>query len=213
MRASVSSSSLVPSRPKNLMPLSWYGLCDAETTAARSKPRRRASTAAPGVGSTPPNTASPPAAVMPAARAASNIWPDSRVSRTISTCGADDCATPTAAWPSRIARSAVRNSPARPRTPSVPNRRRLVTASVPTMGVPLALRELRPLTGLLEAGLLALDLARVAREVAAALELGTQGRLGLDERTGDAVTQRSGLGRDAAAVDTGDYVHAGEVAG
>ena len=35
---------------------------------------------------------------------------------------------------------------------------------------PLALRELRPLPGLLEAGLLALDLARVPRQVALALE-------------------------------------------
>src|SRR4051794_14981491 len=213
MRASVSSSSFVPSRPKNLMPLSWYGLCDAETTAARSSPSRRASTAAPGVGSTPANTASPPAAVIPAASAASNICPDSRVSRTISTCGALDCATLTAACPSRSARSAVRNSPARPRTPSVPNRRRLVTASVPILGWPLALGELRPLAGLLEPRLLALLLARVARQVAAALQLGAQRRLGLDERAGDAVAQRPGLRRHAAAVDARDDVHAREVSG
>ena len=36
--ASWASPSFVPSGPKNLIPLSWYGLCEAETTAARSKP-------------------------------------------------------------------------------------------------------------------------------------------------------------------------------
>src|SRR4051794_36523172 len=178
-----------------------------------SKPSRRASTAAPGVGRTPPKTASPPAAVIPAASAASNIWPDSRVSRTISTCGASESATPTAACPSRSARSAVRNSPARPRTPSVPNRRRLVTASVPMGARWLALRELRPLAGLLEACLLALRLARIASQVAAALQLGTQRRLSLDQRTRDAVAQSRGLRRYPATVNTGDDVHAGEVAG
>src|SRR3954454_3985487 len=109
--------------------------------------------------------------------------------------------------------SAVRNSPARPRTPSVPNNRRVLTASVPTMGRRLALRELRTLAGLLEACLLALHLARVAREVAAALQLGAERGLGLDERTGDPVAQRAGLGGDAATVDARDDVHAREVAG
>jgi hypothetical protein len=36
--ASCSSLIFMPSRPKNLIPLSRYGLCDADTTAAMSKP-------------------------------------------------------------------------------------------------------------------------------------------------------------------------------
>src|SRR4051794_38834546 len=182
------------------MPLSRYGLCDADTTAARSKPKRRSSSGAPGVGSTPPSSACPPAAATPAASAASSISPDSRVSRTIRTCGACAGEVAAAARPSASARSAVRNSPATPRTPSVPN-------SLPTPKG-LALRELRALARLLETGLLALLHARVAREEAAALELGAQGRIGLDQRAGDAVSQRPGLGRHAAAVDAGHDVHA-----
>src|SRR5207248_6504027 len=77
----------------------------------------------------------------------------------------------------------------------------------------LALRELRPLARLLETGLAALLLARVAREEAAALQLQAQRRLRLHQRAGDAMTQRTGLGGDAAAVDARDYVHALVVAG
>jgi hypothetical protein len=36
--ASCWSETFIPSGPKNLMPLSRYGLCDAETTAAMSNP-------------------------------------------------------------------------------------------------------------------------------------------------------------------------------
>src|SRR6185312_15832874 len=50
--------------------------------------------------------------------------------------------------------------------------------------------------------------ARVAREEAAALELATQVRIGLQQRARDAVAQRAGLRRDAAAVQLGDHVHA-----
>ena len=56
-------------------------------TAARSRPWRRTSSGAAGVGSTPASSASPPAAATPAAIADSSIAPDSRVSRMISTCG------------------------------------------------------------------------------------------------------------------------------
>src|SRR4051794_29259086 len=77
---------------------------------------------------------------------------------------------------------------------------------------PLALRELRALAGLLEAGLLALLHARVAREEAAPLELGAKVRVGLDERAGDAVPQCAGLRAHAAAVHRGDDVHARVVA-
>ena len=79
---------------------------------------------APGVGSTPPISASPPAAATPAATAASSMSPDSRVSRMISAFGACSTMSATravAARASAIASSAVRNWPATPRTPSVPN--------------------------------------------------------------------------------------------
>src|SRR6201999_1069510 len=53
---------------------------------------------------------------------------------------------------------------------------------------------------------------RVARQEAAALELGTKVRIGLEQRAGDAVAQRAGLGGDTAAVHRGDDVHARLVA-
>src|SRR3954462_13760422 len=76
----------------------------------------------------------------------------------------------------------------------------------------LALGELRPLAGLLEAGLLALLDARVARQEATALELASQVRVGLEQRAADAVAQRAGLGRDAAALHAGHDIHAVRVA-
>src|SRR5918999_1069390 len=179
------------------MPLSRYGLCDADSTTASAKPWRRTSSGAPGVGRTPPSRASPPAAATPAATAASSISPDSRVSRITSTRGFAASARCVAARASASDSSAVRNSPATPRTPSVPKSLRAKR---------LALRELRPLARLLEAGLLALLHARVARQEAAALELRAQVRVGVDERLGDGVAQGAGLGRDAAAVHGGDDV-------
>src|SRR5205814_1745392 len=182
------------------------GLWDAETTQARSKPKRRTSSAAPGVGSTPAISAWPPAAAMPAARAASSISPDSRVSRMMRTCGASAGAHAAAARPSASARSAVRNSPTAPRTPSVPNSRRS-PGTTPTRRK-LTLGELRALTGLLEACLLALLRARVAREEAPALELAAQVGIGLHERARHTVPEGARLGGHAAAVDAGDHVHA-----
>ena len=68
----------------------------------------------------PGASASPPPPATPAASAASSIGPDSRVSRTISTCGRAASTMPAAAWPSASASSAVSTSPATPpRTPSV----------------------------------------------------------------------------------------------
>src|SRR5919107_2031787 len=151
----------------------------------------------------PPSRASPPAAATPAATAASSISPDSRVSRMMSARGASTPRRSVAARASASASSAVTNSPATPRTPSVPKSLR---------AKPLALRELRPLAGLLQAGLLALLHARVAREEAAPLELGAEVRVGLDQRPGDAVAQRAGLRAHAAAVHRGDDVHARLVA-
>src|SRR3954447_21746710 len=88
----------------------------------------------------------------------------------------------------------------------------------------LALGELRPLAGLLEAGLLALLDARVARQEAAALELAAQVRVRLEQRAADAAAQRARpgghaapvgaprRGGHAAAVDAHDDVHARLVA-
>src|SRR5947199_502602 len=150
---------------------------------------------------------SPPAAVTPAASAASSISPDSRVSRMISTRGRSAGACSVTVLPSPSARSAVRTSPATPRTPSVPNSLRAIAWSA---ALPLA--ELRPLARLLQAGLLALLDAGVARQEAAALELGAQVRVGFEQRPRDAVAQRAGLRADAAAVHARDDVHAVVVA-
>src|SRR4051812_13935127 len=117
-----------------------------------------------------------------------------------STCGRSAGDWVVTARPSRRARSAVRTSPATPRTPSVPKSRRAMRSA-------LTLRELRPLAGLLETGLLALLGTGVARQEAAALELGAQVGVGLEQRARDAVAQRARLGRDAAAVHAGDDVH------
>src|SRR3954469_7493892 len=172
-------------------------------TAARAGPCRPTSRGAAGVGSTPPSSASPPAAHTPALRAASSMSPDSRVSRRMRTCGRavprTARASSTAARPRASASSAVSFVPAAPRTPSVPNRRRTKAAG-------LALGELRALAGLLEPGLLALLHARVTREKAAALELAAEVRVRLEERAGDAVAQRVGLGGDAATVHARDDV-------
>src|SRR5208283_5258125 len=70
-----------------------------------------------------------------------------------------------------------------------------------------ALRELGPLAGLLETGLLALLDARIARQEAASLQLPAEMRVGDDQRTGDPVSQRAGLGGDTTAVHPRDHVH------
>src|SRR5436305_5959613 len=173
-------------------------------TAAKCRPWRRTSSGAAGVGSTPASSASPPAAVTPAAIADSSISPDSRVSRTISTCArlpfVPASQRSTAARASFSASSAVRKSPARPRTPSVPKSWRAIERRS-------ALGELRPLARLLQAGLLALLHSRVAREEAAALELAAQVGVGLEQGTRDAVPQGPGLSRDAATVHSCHDVH------
>src|SRR3954449_6400951 len=64
----------------------------------------------------------------------------------------------------------------------------------------LSLGELRRLACLVQAGLLALDLAGVAREIALALQWNAQLRIRLDERAGDAVANRAGLAGEAASV-------------
>src|SRR6187551_1269443 len=64
----------------------------------------------------------------------------------------------------------------------------------------LALRELRSLAGLVQAGLLALDDARVARQEARPLQRHAQLRVGLDERPRDAVADGTRLPARPAAV-------------
>src|SRR5205085_809220 len=65
----------------------------------------------------------------------------------------------------------------------------------------LALRELRRLARLVQPGLLALDLARVACEEALALQRHAQLRVRLDERAGDPVADGARLSGQPAAVD------------
>src|SRR5687768_3278390 len=103
-------------------------------------------------------------------------------------CCAPICST--AARPSASASSAVSTSPATPRTPSVPNSLRAMRWGSRRR---LALRELRPLACLLQAGLLALLRTRVTREEAALLELAAEVRIGLQQRARDAVAQRACL--------------------
>src|SRR4051794_24699012 len=145
----------------------------------------------------PPSSASPPAALTPAASAAWSISPDSRVSRRIRTCGRSAPVSAAAERARASASSAVRKSPARPRTPSVPNS---LPAMTPRPSAPLALGELRTLARLLQTRLLALLGPRVARQEAAALELTAEVGVGLQQGARDAVAKRAGLRRDAAAV-------------
>src|SRR5918992_3686409 len=63
-----------------------------------------------------------------------------------------------------------------------------------------ALRELRRLARLVQAGLLALDDARVARQEPLALERHAELRIGLDEGAGDPVADGAGLPARPAAV-------------
>ena len=67
--ASVSSGSLKPSRQKNLMPLSWYGLCEAEITAPASQRIDVVRFATAGVGKGPTSSTSTPMDMMPDASA------------------------------------------------------------------------------------------------------------------------------------------------
>ena len=69
----------------------------------------------------------------------------------------------------------------------------------------LALRELRALTSLLQAVLLALDHTGVAREVASLLQVGAV-VAGLEQSASDAVAQSASLTGDAAAIAASDYV-------
>ncbi len=94
-------------RAEELDPVVADGLCEAETTAARSKPVPRTRIAAAGVGSTPPRKTSPPAAARPAASADSSMGP-TRGCRARSGPGAAPLQLRRAARPSASASSGVR---------------------------------------------------------------------------------------------------------
>src|SRR4051794_37347429 len=224
--ASISSSaaslSLRPLRSKNLTPLYSGGLCDAEMTT----PRSRRSSATAGVGTTPASTADPPADATPRANASSSSSPEPRVSRPTKTRPPPDQSAD--ALPSRSTSSGVISSPTMPRTPSVPKYSRgtardliwrLMGRGIGTepanhrtagtsgdLRVRLALGELRSLAGLVQAGLLALHLAGIPRQVALALERHAQLRVRLDEGPGDAVAHSAGLPGEASAMDADPQV-------
>src|SRR5688572_5183913 len=173
------------------MPLSSYGLCEAETTAPIA-PRRAASNAIAAVGATPMRITSTPSDDSPATRAASSIGVEMRLSPPTTAVLAPS--TRAAARPRSRAMDAVSSVFARPRTPSVPN-----CTSDPSGRS--ALRELLRLAGLDEAVLLALLLPRVAGEEACLLEDDALLRVDLGERAGDRHAQRAGLAGHATAVD------------
>ena len=66
---STSSESLKPSGPNSLMPLSSYGLCEAEIITPRSARIERVSMATAGVGIGPSSSTSMPTEVKPATSA------------------------------------------------------------------------------------------------------------------------------------------------
>ena len=117
-RASTASLSFSPPGANSLMPLSWYGLCDAEMTAPRH-PRRADSNATTGDGTTPRRWTTTPSLASPATNAASSMAVDTRVSPP--TTASAPPSTRAAARPRSRAKEAVRSLLATPRTPSVPN--------------------------------------------------------------------------------------------
>ena len=105
------------------MPLSSYGLCDAEITTPASALRLRVRNAIPGVGTGPTSSTSMPMEQSPEVSALSIMYPESLVSLpiTMRCLRAESRNTCAAALPMRIAISEVMGSWfATPLTPSVP---------------------------------------------------------------------------------------------
>src|SRR4249919_4058345 len=123
------------------------------------------------------------------------MGPDRRGSRPITTWS--PLSTRAAARPSTRASSGVSSALATPRTPSVPKRRAMWGPGCSALGV------LRRLAGLLEAGLLALLLARVTGQQTRPLEGRPHLRIDLDQGPGDAKAERAGLAADAPTVKGG----------
>jgi hypothetical protein len=115
-----SSASFRPSGPKNLMPLSSTGLWDAETTTPAEHPSSRTRCATAGVGRIPAWSTRAPPEQSPATKAASNMGPETRVSR--ASRYVPRPRTAAAARPTDRANSGRRVRLATPRIPSVPNR-------------------------------------------------------------------------------------------
>jgi hypothetical protein len=127
MAASSWSASLYPVEEKILIPLSRYGLCEAEIITPAEKPAVRARKAMPGVGMIPAAMHSAPPRLAPEAIDRSIQSPDSRVSRPMRMRGAlSDRASVAAsvlasADPTRVTVGGSRGkTPAVPRMPSVP---------------------------------------------------------------------------------------------
>ena len=136
MIASSSSVNFTPLAPKNLMPLSAAGLCEAVITTPSRAADSRTARATAGVGKTPSEIGSAPAARNPRTTAASSATPDPRVSRPIKTVTTPPPDTPraqlAAAWARRAANSSlITGPPYSPRTPSVPKYFRLMNDKIP----------------------------------------------------------------------------------
>ena len=71
--SSEASESLNPSGPKNLMPLSWNGLCEAEIITPRSARIERVRNPTAGVGTGPTRKTSMPTEVKPEVIALSSM--------------------------------------------------------------------------------------------------------------------------------------------
>ena len=176
-------------------------------TAPRSARPARTSLATPGVGSTPARSATPPAEATPAPSASSSMGPERRVSRPID----HDAGAPRAALAREPARPRARGRVrARGRAASaVRDAADAVRAEEATRhGTALALGELRAAPAPLRPAFLR-STSRASRvRKPCSLELRAQLGIGLDERAGDAVAQRTGLAGDAAAVAAGAHVEA-----
>src|SRR5688500_6376078 len=132
---------------------------------------------------------------------------------------------PTRACRGRSAPAGARPLPPRPRLgPATPQarrsafprrphgRRRFRRASRPLLASKLTLRELGPLSRLLEPRLATLLGARVTGEHPAAHQLSAELGVDLDQSTRDAMADRIGLARDAAPVDADGHVDLAVVA-
>src|ERR1700752_691952 len=122
---STESSIFCPDGAKILIPLSWYGLCDALMTTPADARCLRVKNATPGVVMTPAERHSTPALFAPSISARSIDSPDSRVSRPRMICGLGSRSARCSASEKPIAVTVGESSgnlPASPRIPSVPKR-------------------------------------------------------------------------------------------
>ena len=172
-----------PSRSKNLTPLYSGRVVRGGDDDAEVEPLLAHQHATPGVGSTPARSAMPAGGGDPGAKRVLEHRPGA--ARVAPDDDADARARPLAR--EAHGRTAEAERELRRQRCRVRDAADAVGAEQPAHAEgagALALGELRAPAGALEAGLLALDLARVAREEALALELGAQLRIGLDRARG-----------------------------